>query len=82
MESEEVLVAGPDGRALGEAATRARVLELAGLFEACRLAFFETADRFHWQPAPGSPAELVATVLPSPRSPLMGSALVSRSITL
>ncbi len=44
----------------------ARLVELAQLFLASRDAFFETADRFHWAPAPGSVAERAASELVSP----------------
>jgi hypothetical protein len=44
----------------------ARPVEIAHLFAECREAFFETADRFHWTPAPGSAAERATTDLPSP----------------
>jgi hypothetical protein len=43
-----------------------RLIEIADLFVASRGAFFETADRFHWTPAPGSPAAIAAADLPSP----------------
>ncbi|KUF08522.1 hypothetical protein [Leucobacter sp. G161] len=43
-----------------------RLEELATLSLACRAAFHEIADRFHWTPAPGSPAEEDALRLPSP----------------
>lgn len=42
------------------------LVELADLFVASREAFVNTADRFHWLPAPGSPAEHAAAELPSP----------------
>ena len=43
-----------------------RLVEIADLFAACRDAFFETADRFHWTPAQRSPAAHTAAELPSP----------------
>lgn len=43
-----------------------RLEELSTLFLACRDAFHETADTFHWTPAPGSPAAEDAGLLPSP----------------
>lgn len=43
-----------------------RLVEIADLFAASRDAFFETADRFHWTPAPESPAAAAADDLPSP----------------
>jgi hypothetical protein len=43
-----------------------RLAEVASLFRACRDAFFETADRFYWQPAQSSPAAHAAAQLPSP----------------
>ncbi|MFE0527122.1 hypothetical protein ACFW0V_05935 [Micromonospora parva] len=43
-----------------------RLVEIASLFVACRDAFFETADCFHWTPARRSPAERAAAELPSP----------------
>jgi hypothetical protein len=43
-----------------------RLLELAQLFVDCREAFFQTADQFHWEPAPGSGAAKAAVELPSP----------------
>lgn len=43
-----------------------RLLELAHLFVDCREAFFQMADRFHWEPAPGSGAAKAAADLPSP----------------
>lgn len=43
-----------------------RLLELAHLLVDCREAFFQTADRFHWDPAPGSGAAKAAAELPSP----------------
>ncbi|MGC5225448.1 hypothetical protein ACPW96_23025 [Micromonospora sp. DT81.3] len=44
----------------------ARMAELSALFSACRDAFHETADTYHWTPAPGSPAASDAAALPSP----------------
>lgn len=44
----------------------ARLVEIAGLFVACRDAFFDTAERFHWTPEPGSGAATAALDLPSP----------------
>lgn len=44
----------------------ARLVEIAGLFVACRDAFFNTADRFRWTPERGSGAETAALDLPSP----------------
>lgn len=43
-----------------------RVEELSVLLSACRDAFHETADSFHWTPASGSPAASDAAALPSP----------------
>jgi hypothetical protein len=43
-----------------------RLAEISDLFTTSRGAFFETADRFHWTPAPGSPAAHAAAELPSP----------------
>lgn len=43
-----------------------RLGEIASLFVACRDAFFETADCFHWTPAQRSPAAHAAAELPSP----------------
>lgn len=43
-----------------------RLVEIAHLFADCRAAFFETADQFHWTPAPGSVAAFAAGELPSP----------------
>lgn len=43
-----------------------RLVELASLFIGCREAFHETSDRFHWIPAPDSPAAQAAAELPSP----------------
>ena len=43
-----------------------RLLELADMFAFCRVAFLETADRYHWTPAESSAAEQDATALPSP----------------
>lgn len=43
-----------------------RLLELANLFGFCRTAFLDTADRYHWSPAPDSAAEQDANALPSP----------------
>ena len=63
----------------------ARLVELAHLFADCREAFFETADRFHWTPAPGSTAAHAATDLPSPDpavpEPTGGSLRVPRTKT-
>lgn len=49
-----------------------RLLELADLFDACRDAFFDTAERFHWVPAPGSGAAAAADALPSPDPAVSG----------
>ena len=65
-DTEEFFVAGPDGRTLASDAARARVAELADLFQACRESFYVTADRFHWEPVEGSAAAHVAAQLPSP----------------
>ncbi|MEV1129289.1 hypothetical protein [Agromyces sp. NPDC049794] len=46
----------------------ARLEELSTLFLECRDAFHETADNYHWTPAPGSAAAEDAAVLPSPDS--------------
>lgn len=46
--------------------SEARSKELAGLFLACRDAFNETVDTFHWTPAAGSPAAEDTLLLPSP----------------
>lgn len=43
-----------------------RLTEVSRLFRDCREAFFETADRYHWEPFPGSGAERAAGDLPSP----------------
>ncbi len=43
-----------------------RLVEIAGLFLACREAFYDTAARYHWTPEPGSGAETDAAHLPSP----------------
>ena len=43
-----------------------RLEELAQTLSACRDAFHETADEFHWEPAAGSGAAQAATILPSP----------------
>lgn len=43
-----------------------RLGEIADLFVASRNAFFDSADRFHWNPAPESPAAQSAAELPSP----------------
>ena len=45
---------------------RARLEELAFTMLACRDAFFETADKFHWEPCAGSPAADDARALPTP----------------
>lgn len=55
-----------DGTVAASAAAQARLLELAELCHICRVAFHVTADRFHWRPAVGSIAEVVAAALPSP----------------
>lgn len=44
----------------------ARLDELSKVFLVCREAFHETADTYHWTPAPGSPAADDAAKLPSP----------------
>lgn len=54
------------GTAAVRGSAQARLDQLAELCLACRAAFLETADRFHWQPAPGSPAQALAAALPSP----------------
>lgn len=43
-----------------------RLSELSALLSACRDAFHETADSFHWTAAAGSPAAADAAALPSP----------------
>jgi len=48
------------------AAVDQRLLELADLHRACRAAFLETANQFHWTPGPGSVAALASAELPSP----------------
>ena len=45
---------------------RARLEELSLTMLACRDAFFETADTFHWKPGVGSPAAEDAENLPTP----------------
>ncbi|WP_394194125.1 hypothetical protein [Microbacterium foliorum] len=45
---------------------RARLEDLALTMLACRDAFHETADTFHWEPGPGSPAADDAKNLPTP----------------
>lgn len=44
----------------------ARLEELAQALSACRDAFHETADTFHWEPASGSGAAAAAVTLPAP----------------
>lgn len=66
-EDEELhVLVGPDGRTVGGAAERARVAELGQLFQACRQSYFETVQRFAWEPAADSYAARVASELPSP----------------
>jgi hypothetical protein len=65
-DDDEFLIAGDDGRAITSPAGTARLVELAEVLAACRMSFFETAGSFHWDPQPGSAANLVATALPSP----------------
>lgn len=43
-----------------------RLVELANLFIACREAYNETSERFHWNPEPGSPAAQAAVALLPP----------------
>jgi hypothetical protein len=61
-----------DGTVAAGGAAQARLLELAELCHICRVAFHMTADRFHWRPALGSAAEVLAAVLPSP-DPLLAA---------
>lgn len=44
----------------------ARLVEIAELFVKCREALHELSNRYHWTPAPGSPAAQDALALPSP----------------
>lgn len=43
-----------------------RLVEVSRLFLGCRDAFFDTADRYHWEPFPGSGAAQAAADLPFP----------------
>ena len=47
-------------------AVAARLKEIASLLSECRETFFETADQFHWTPAPNSIASEAESALPSP----------------
>lgn len=66
MDAEHLPPPPGDGRLTAGDADRARLVELADLCDASRTAFHQTADRFHWRPAPNSDGAALAAALPSP----------------
>ena len=72
MADDQRRKAPKDGTVSAADDAQARLLELAELCHVCRVTFQATADRFHWRPAPGSAAQVLATALPSP-DPLLAA---------